>query len=60
MPTIPRHPLAEVFGFPANNHSREAVRHRQNRLCPEWHCFLQGKELCRGVIFVASAPQACA
>ena len=27
-------PLAEVFGFPINNNSREAVRSRQHRLCP--------------------------
>jgi hypothetical protein len=29
-----RHPLAEVFGFPTNNFSLEAHRHRSNRLCP--------------------------
>lgn len=29
-----KHPLAEVFGFPIDNMSREAVRCRQNRLCP--------------------------
>jgi hypothetical protein len=31
---IPTHPLAEVFGFPWNNHTEIAVRHRQHRLCP--------------------------
>jgi hypothetical protein len=30
----PRQPLAEVFGYPINNTSDEAKRHRQNRLCP--------------------------
>ena len=29
-----KHPLAEVFGFPTNNQSSEAIRHRQKRLCP--------------------------
>jgi Restriction endonuclease NotI len=32
--TTPQHPLAEVFGFPYNNHSEVAVRHRDHRLCP--------------------------
>ena len=31
---MPKHPLAEVFGFPINNESAEAHRYRQNRLCP--------------------------
>lgn len=31
---MPHHPLAEVFGFPANNFSAEASRHRAKRLCP--------------------------
>lgn len=31
---IPNHPLAEVFGFPCNNHSAEADRYRTKRLCP--------------------------
>jgi hypothetical protein len=31
---IPRHPLAEVLGFPTENFSEEAARHRKNRLCP--------------------------
>ena len=31
---LPLHPLAEVFGFPCNNHSEIASRHRSNRLCP--------------------------
>jgi len=30
---MPRHPLAEVFGFPASNFSAEANRHRARRLC---------------------------
>ncbi len=29
-----KYPLAEVFGFPINNHSPEATRHRKKRLCP--------------------------
>lgn len=28
------HPLAEVFGFPANNLSATAERYRKNKLCP--------------------------
>ncbi len=31
---MPRHPLAEVFGFPTSNFSTEATRHRAKRLCP--------------------------
>jgi hypothetical protein len=31
---MPKQPLAEVFGFPINNGSREAARSRQHRLCP--------------------------
>lgn len=31
---MPNHPLAEVFGFPIDNHSPRAQRYRQNRLCP--------------------------
>lgn len=27
-------PLVEVFGFPQSNHSADAVRHRNNKLCP--------------------------
>ncbi|MBX5458709.1 MAG: hypothetical protein IRZ31_17590, partial [Thermogemmatispora sp.] len=34
MVPIPRHPLAEVFGFPTTNFSAEAERHRQLKLCP--------------------------
>ena len=30
----PKHPLAEVFGFPANDTSAAAKRHRTKRLCP--------------------------
>jgi hypothetical protein len=29
-----KQPLGEVFGFPINDFSPEAVRHRANRLCP--------------------------
>lgn len=29
-----KQPLAEVFGFPIDNHSSDANRHRANRLCP--------------------------
>lgn len=32
--STPGHPLAEVFGFPADNHSPEAQRHRRTKLCP--------------------------
>lgn len=28
------HPLAEVFGFPTNNHTPAAIRSRKGRLCP--------------------------
>lgn len=31
---MPKQPLAEVFGFPVDNQSPEAVRHRSERLCP--------------------------
>ncbi len=31
---MPKNPLAEVFGYPADNLSPEASRHRQGRLCP--------------------------
>lgn len=31
---MPNHPLAEVFGFPTDNMTPEAARHRNNRLCP--------------------------
>ncbi len=31
---MPNHPLAEVFGFPADNLSSDADRVRNNRLCP--------------------------
>jgi len=29
-----KHPLAEIFGFPADNFSSEAERYRKLRLCP--------------------------
>ena len=29
-----KHPLAEVFGFPADNFSVAAERYRRNKLCP--------------------------
>lgn len=32
--TPPHHPLAEVFGFPYDNHTDIATRHREYRLCP--------------------------
>jgi hypothetical protein len=31
---MPNHPLAEVFGFPADNLSDTAERYRKNKLCP--------------------------
>jgi Restriction endonuclease NotI len=31
---VAKHPLAEVFGYPIDNQSPEAVRHRSKRLCP--------------------------
>ena len=31
---MPNHPLAEVFGFPTDNLTEEADRHRRDRLCP--------------------------
>ena len=31
---MPMHPLAEVFGFPADNFSLDAERYRKNKLCP--------------------------
>ena len=31
---MPNHPLAEVFGFPIDNFSPDATRHRDERLCP--------------------------
>lgn len=31
---MPKHPLAEVFGFPIDNLSATAERYRKNRLCP--------------------------
>lgn len=31
---MPRQPLAEVFGFPPDNFSPQAERHRKHRLCP--------------------------
>ena len=32
--TMPNHPLAEVFGFPTDNLTADADRHRRDRLCP--------------------------
>src|SRR3990172_11340115 len=29
-----KHPLAEIFGYPADNNSPEAQRHRKGKLCP--------------------------
>lgn len=31
---MPNHPLAEVFGFPTDNLTADADRHRRDRLCP--------------------------
>jgi hypothetical protein len=31
---MPKQPLGEVFGFPIDNHSADAVRNREQRLCP--------------------------
>jgi hypothetical protein len=31
---MPKHPLAEVFGFPTDNFSPGAERYRRNKLCP--------------------------
>jgi hypothetical protein len=31
---MPKHPLAEVFGYPPDNFSPQAKRARKNRLCP--------------------------
>ena len=31
---VPKHPLAEVFGYAASDMSPSAHRHRKNRLCP--------------------------
>jgi len=31
---VPKHPLCEVFGHTYNDMSKEAKRHRKNRLCP--------------------------
>lgn len=31
---LAKQPLAEVFGFPIDNQSPEAIRHREKRLCP--------------------------
>ncbi|MGH9833205.1 MAG: NotI family restriction endonuclease [Blastocatellia bacterium] len=31
---MPKHPLAEVFGFPIANQTKEARRYREHRLCP--------------------------
>jgi len=31
---MPKHPLAEVFGFPTTNLSPEVERYRKNKLCP--------------------------
>ena len=32
--THPKQPLAEVFGYPADNQSTQAIRYRSRRLCP--------------------------
>jgi hypothetical protein len=33
-PILKSQPLGEVFGFPVDNHSDEAVRHQKDKLCP--------------------------
>lgn len=32
--SVPRNPLAEVFGYPTDDFSLDAERHRRERLCP--------------------------
>ena len=32
--SMPKNPLAEVFGYPVDNMTREASNHRRGRLCP--------------------------
>lgn len=32
--STPKHPLAEVFGFPCDNHTKKAARYRKLKLCP--------------------------
>jgi hypothetical protein len=32
--SMPKNPLAEVFGYPVANMSQDAINHRQGRLCP--------------------------
>jgi len=34
MNEMPKHPLAEVFGFPVDSFSSDAERYRRNKLCP--------------------------
>ncbi len=34
MSDLPKQPLAEVFGYPINNLSPNAERHRRLKLCP--------------------------
>ncbi len=31
---MPKNPLAEVFGYPVDNMSQDAINHRQGKLCP--------------------------
>ncbi len=31
---MPKNPLAEVFGYPVDNMSKDAINHRDGRLCP--------------------------
>lgn len=31
---MPKNPLAEVFGYPINNMTQDAINHRRGRLCP--------------------------
>lgn len=32
--SVRKNPLCEVFGFPLDNHTPEALRYRRNKLCP--------------------------
>ena len=34
---MPKNPLAEVFGYPVDNMSQDAINHRQGRLCPYYN-----------------------
>ncbi len=61
MPELPKQPLAEVFGYPINNLSSEAERHRRLKLCPfnnkVPHCTKSRAENPIGVCSVYDANQ---